>query len=63
MCMLTPPDDRAPRPRAEVRSLLAALLVFAALLIFTSACGSGDLTFPGNVPATATPQFTETPTP
>ena len=41
---------RSPRSRANLYALIAA-------------CGGNDLTFPGNIPATPTSQFTATPEP
>ncbi len=57
------PASAAEHPRADARTLAAALLLFAALLVFVTSCGNEDLIFPGNIPATATPEFTATPEP
>jgi hypothetical protein len=51
----------APSFGSELRALGAALLLFAGIVAFGSSCGGGDVTFPGNVVQTATPQFTATP--
>jgi hypothetical protein len=47
----------------DVVVLLAAVLLLAAILVFVGSCGSNDLIFPGNVPATETAVNTVTPTP
>jgi hypothetical protein len=57
-----PTEDRGTEAPADA-SLAAALLLFSAIVVFISSCGSQGLTFPGNVPVTPTPQFTATPTP
>jgi hypothetical protein len=57
----TPPDGRGPRRYAEAGALLTAALVFAAVVVFITACGSGDLVFPGQPAPTAV--FTDTPGP
>ncbi len=49
--------------RAEGRTLLAALSLSACLAAGATACGSGDLVFPGDVPATPTSANTATPAP
>jgi hypothetical protein len=49
--------------RAATAHLLAAALLLTCLLGALSACGSGDLVFPGDVPATPTSANTATPTP
>ncbi len=61
--MMAPQRDVHPAPAfgSEMRALGAALLLFAGIVAFGSSCGSGDVTFPGNVVETATPQFTATP--
>ncbi len=51
----------APQPTAA--HLIAALLVFACLVGVLTACGTEDLVFPGDVPATPTSQNTATVTP
>jgi hypothetical protein len=48
---------------AEVRALALAVLLFAGLVGFIGACGSGDLVFPGQTADTPTVQFTATNTP
>ena len=53
----------AERPYADLRSLIVALLLFAATVGFVSACGGGDLIFPGMNAPTATSQNTATPVP
>jgi hypothetical protein len=60
---MSTPSAAAQRPHADVRSLIAALLLFAATVGFVSACGGGDLIFPGMNAATATSQNTATPVP
>jgi hypothetical protein len=52
------------RPSAQVGALAAALLLLVTVLVFFHGCGSEDLVFPGNIPATFTPApstVTETP--
>jgi predicted small lipoprotein YifL len=49
--------------RAETRALLTALALCACLAGGAAACGSGDLIFPGNAPATPTSANTATPVP
>jgi hypothetical protein len=49
--------------RAATAHFLAAALLLTCLLGALSACGSGDLVFPGDVPATPTSSNTATPTP
>lgn len=49
--------------RAATRHCIAAALLLACLLGGLSACGNGDLVFPGDVPATPTSSNTATPTP
>jgi len=49
--------------RAERRALLVALALSACLAVGGAACGSGDLVFPGDVPATPTSANTATPVP
>jgi hypothetical protein len=58
-----PTEDCGTKTPADARALAAALLLFGAILIFISSCGGQGLTFPGNVAATPTTQFTATPTP
>jgi hypothetical protein len=43
---------RAPRVPANVRALVAALLLFAGVITLINSCGGDDLVFPGNVPPT-----------
>ena len=48
------------RRRAAIRAptcdaLVAALLLFGAIVTFVSSCGGDDLVFPGNVAADAAP--------
>ena len=50
-----------PALSADARALVAALVLFAGILVFVGSCGGGDVTFPGNVVETGTPQFTATP--
>jgi hypothetical protein len=57
-----PTEDRATKAPAGA-PLVAALLLFGAILVFISSCGGQGLTFPGSMTATPTPQFTATPTP
>lgn len=54
-----------PAGRREVhhRALLAALFVLIVLLGFVHACGTEDLIFPGDFPATPTSGNTATPEP
>jgi hypothetical protein len=62
--MRTPTAPAAPkRPHSDLRALIVALLLFAATVGFVSACGSGDLIFPGMIPATPTDRNTATPVP
>jgi hypothetical protein len=56
-------DCAADARRSEWRAFIAALLLFTGVVAFVGACGSEDLTFPGNVVQTETPQFTNTPGP
>jgi hypothetical protein len=49
--------------RSAAVHLVAAALLFACLLGGLASCGSEDLLFPGDVPATPTSQNTSTPTP
>jgi predicted small lipoprotein YifL len=49
--------------RAEMRALFVALALAACLGAVAAACGSGDLVFPGDVPATRTSANTATPEP
>ena len=58
-----PSENRRAGTRAERRTLLAALLLFAWLIGFTHACGSEDLVFPGEFAPTGTAAPTETDTP
>jgi len=60
MPMLTKTIPSACR-NADVRALIAALLLFALVLGLVSSCGSEDLVFPGNIPDTPT-GTTATPT-
>ena len=54
----------AQRRYADLRSLIVALLLFAATVGFVSACGDGDdLIFPGMNAPTRTSQNTATPVP
>jgi hypothetical protein len=46
----------------NLRALILAVAVFAALLVGISSCGGGDLGFPGSIPFTATAAPTDTPT-
>jgi hypothetical protein len=59
------PSSDGPPPwlSAEGRTLSVAVLLFAGLVGFISACGSGDLVFPGQLADTPTVQFTATNTP
>ena len=57
----TAPHGRGPRRYAEAAALLTAAAVFAAVVAFITACGSGDLVFPGQLAPTAV--FTDTPGP
>jgi hypothetical protein len=49
--------------RTDLAVLLAAVLALGCCGILLAACGGNDLIFPGDIPATATAQFTATPTP
>ena len=51
------------RAQANAYTLLAVLLLFGGIVGVIAACGGNDLTFPGNIPATPTSQFTATPEP
>lgn len=57
------PNGGAETSRADAHALAVALLLFGALLVLVTSCGTEDLIFPGNIPATRTPQFTPTPEP
>jgi predicted small lipoprotein YifL len=49
--------------RAEMRALLVSVALAVCLAAGAAACGSGDLVFPGDVPATPTSANTATPVP
>jgi len=62
MPMLRKSTPRAHR-NANLRALVAALLLLALVLGLVSSCGSEDLIFPGEIPNTPTPgPNTATPT-
>ena len=63
MPMHPPSSDGSTRWCADLWSLLAALLLFAAVLVGVTSCGGEDLVFPGNLPSTGTPVNTQTPVP
>ena len=44
-------------------ALATALFVLGSILLVLCSCGGGDLTFPGQIPPTATAVFTATPVP
>jgi hypothetical protein len=50
-------------PRRHLAALATALVVLGAILMLMSSCGNGDLTFPGQIPPTATAVFTATSVP
>jgi hypothetical protein len=54
---------RQPGPYADVYAFVVVLLLFLGVFLFLASCGSEDLVFPGNIPATLTPQNTATPVP
>jgi hypothetical protein len=54
---------RQPQPLADVYAFAVVLLLFLGVFLFMTSCGSEDLVFPGNIPATLTPQNTATPVP
>jgi len=54
-------EDRNDLTRRNLRALILAFIVFATILIGISSCGEGDLALPGDIPATATAEATETP--
>lgn len=56
-------NDFVPWFSSNFCALIAALLLLSAVLTLVSACGSEDLVFPGNVPATPTSGNTATPDP
>lgn len=60
---MLPAPAAAKRPHTDLRALIVALLLFAATVGFVSACGSGDLVFPGMNAPTPTGQNTATPEP
>lgn len=49
--------------RAEACTLWAALALLGCLVVGLAACGSDDLIFPGDIPATPTSANTATPDP
>ena len=49
--------------RRDFAALAVAVAVFASVLLGIAACGDEDLFFPGEIPATATEDPTETPDP
>jgi energy-converting hydrogenase Eha subunit F len=55
--------DRRPQSLAEVYAFVVVLLLFLGVFLFMTSCGTEDLVFPGNIPATATSQNTATPVP
>jgi len=57
------PDSLAPPASESVRTLILALLLLAGIVVGVMSCGSGDLTFPGQIPFTETPNNTVTPIP
>ena len=60
---MRPPTPDHMTLAADARALAAAVLLFAVVLGFLNSCGTGDLVFPGNIPATFTPVNTATPVP
>jgi hypothetical protein len=54
-------EDRSELARQDLRALVLAAIVFGSILVGISACGDGDLGFPGEIPPTATAEATETP--
>jgi len=53
----------AAKTRRELVHLIAAALLFMCVIGALTACGTGDLVFPGDVPATPTTENTTTPVP
>jgi hypothetical protein len=51
------------KTRRELAHLLFAALLFVFVIGALTACGTGDLIFPGDVPATPTSENTTTPVP
>lgn len=54
-------DTEAQLANQNLRALILAVVVLAAILIGVSSCGDSDLGFPGSIPPTATAEPTETP--
>ena len=60
---MTQREDEAVLSRANMVSLIVALLVFGAVVPVLNSCSDEDLFFPGDLPATATAVNTATPEP
>jgi hypothetical protein len=56
-------EDPSELSRQGLYALVLAAIVFGAILVGISACGGGDLGFPGSARPTSTAAPTETPTP
>ena len=56
-------DDSTRSSRSSDWLMLCGALALLALVLAAVSCGGGDLTFPGNIPATGTAAPTQTSTP